>query len=84
MKVHVPKQFGQSEKKTHILPLLDEDEVTVPKEDLKGFDIRVDPANDQPTYKMYVRILRGTESVRTVLRWVGQMKAALVGVAITS
>ena len=52
-----------------ILPLIgDEDEVR--KEDLLTFTCRAVPANaNSTTYKMPVRILDGTESLRTIITW---------------
>ena len=82
MKIHVPKDYG-NKKVPHLLPLYEEDEDTVLKEDLKGFDIRANPAEEKPTYKVYLRALKGAESIRNTIRWVQEMGRVLTGVKVT-
>ena len=69
MKVVLPKSEGSAKKKP-LLPLVPDPEEELNASNSVSYLLRVKPAdNNSPTFKKYVRVLTGNESVRTVLSW---------------
>ena len=69
MKVAVPKNDGTSKKKP-LLPLVPDPEDELNASNSVSYLLKVKPTDvDSPTFKKYIRVLTGNESVRTVLTW---------------
>jgi hypothetical protein len=81
------KDDGKKEKVAHelILPLeVDPNEDKLSKEDSLAFYLRTTPSDkDSTTYKFTMRVLRGTESVRTIIKWFADVDKVLHGLNIT-
>ena len=71
-------------KKEAILPLVpSEDEKTLSSENSLQFMLLSNPANaDSPKYKVYCRILRGDEDVRTMINWAQDVERVIHGLAV--
>ena len=84
MKIAPPtKDFGS--KRAPLLPLVPEDGAEMNSTNSVSYSLRVNPADaDSPTYKKYVRVLTGNESVRAVLSWVTDTAMVKTGLNITS
>ena len=84
MKV-VPPKNESSTKKAPLLPLLPDalDEMTL--ENSVSYMLRTVPADaNSPQYKKYVRVLTGSESVRTKLRWAQDTQQVMTGLNVTT
>ena len=69
MKVAVPKNDGTYKKKP-LLPLVPDPEEELNASNSVSYLLKVKPSDaDSPTFKKYIRVLTGNESVRTVLTW---------------
>ena len=85
MKVVPPKDNGASSKKKPLLPLVPDTEDELNSSNSVSYSLRVTPSDaDSPTYKKYVRVLTGSEDVRTVLTWVADTALVITGLNITS
>jgi hypothetical protein len=83
MKVVMPKYFDDQGKALPILPLVPDEEDPASKEDMKSFNIRSRPADaGSPTFKTALRILRGHETVRTIIHWRVEMEKILTGLGV--
>ena len=72
MKVAVPKSDGYQKKSVKILLSLVDDESShkVTKANSLSFEAKVSPTEaDSSTYKLVIRILDGSESIRQLIRW---------------
>ena len=76
---------GSGNKKT-LLPLVPEATMQLTKDNLVSMMIATDPAHmdTTPKYKLSVLILKGGESVRTMLQWKRDVIKVLHGMAITT
>ena len=86
MKVVLPKNGGL-QKKPIVLSLKNEEEDKyLPKDKIRTFEIYTDPADtNSAKYKTVIRILDGTESLRTTLGWAtDSMPRIINGLAVTS
>ena len=85
MKVVPPKDNGGGSKKKPLLPLVPDSEDELNSSNSVSYSLRVTPSDaDSPTYKKYVRVLTGSEDVRTVLTWVSDTALVITGLNITS
>ena len=65
MKVVLPKNDGPVSKKKPLLPLVPDPEEELTASNSVSYHLRVKPSdNGSPTFKKYVRILTGNETVR--------------------
>ena len=81
----MPKDNADSAKSKPILPIVPDMEEEVPKEDLLSFSLRTDPTDaNSPTYKKTIRLIRGNESVREIIKWVAEARSILIGMNITA
>ena len=84
MKVVASKNDTGTAKREALLPL-----VPIPSEEMNSSNsvsylLRVKPSdNDSPTYKKYVRVLSGSEDVRTVIQWSRDQAACITGLNLT-
>ena len=84
MKVVPPKNDGPVSKKKPLLPLVPEPEEELTASNSVSYLLRVKPTdNDSPTFKKYVRILTGNESVRAVLTWSEDQTKVVRGLNLT-
>ena len=86
MKVSVPKNNNGSQKKApRILPLILDKDDTLAKEDSIAFNLRTTTTSaNSPTYKFTMRILKGTEDARTVIKWRTDIQKVITGLNITA
>jgi len=89
MKVVPPKNNGNgnggSIPRPAILPLQHEEEEQVPKHLLRTFDLLTDVAdNDSPKYRVYARILDGTESARITIKWRLEAEKIVTGLGVAN
>ena len=83
MKVAVPKNDGTSKKKP-LLPLVPDPEDELNASNSVSYLLKVKPTdNDSPTFKKYIRVLTGNESVRTVLTWSEDHSQVVRGLDLT-
>ena len=67
-----------------MLPLIPEEDDDLDSSNSVSYNLRVDPTNpDSPTFKKYVRVLRGGESVRACLQWSRDSAAVAKGLNVT-
>jgi hypothetical protein len=85
MKVAVPNNNGGGTPRPTILPLKPTEEEDIPKHLLRNFDLRtvVNDANC-PKHRVYIRVLDGTESARTTIKWRVDAEKIITGLAIAS
>ena len=85
MKVVPPKDNGDSHRKKPLLPLVPDAEDELNSSNSVSYSLRVTPSDaDSPTYKKYVRVLTGSEDVRTVLTWVADTALVITGLNIST
>ena len=86
MKISPPKNGSFSvTKRAAILPLVPEEAGELNSSNSVSYALRVTPADaDSPTHKKYVRVLTGSEDVRTVLTWIVDSKAVVRGLNVTT
>ena len=67
-----------------ILPIIDEaDDKNPPKTKIQSYDLLTDPDDkDSPKYRMTVRILDGTETLRATLLWRQNIPRVLEGLGM--
>ena len=83
MKVAVPKNDGTSKKKP-LLPLVPDPEDELNASNSVSYLLKVKPTDvDSPTFKKYIRVLTGNESVRTVLTWSEDHSQVVRGLDLT-
>ena len=77
---------GEDRKPKPILPLVgEEDDGKVPKTKVHTYDLLTDPTDAaSPKYKLTIRILDGTESLRTTLKWRQDIETVINGLALTN
>ena len=85
MKVVPPKEVSKTTSKI-LLPLEDDtDDQILTKSNSVSFDLRTVPAQaDSPTYKSLARVLEGTESARTILKWRADVAKVCRGLHVTT
>lgn len=80
-----PSKNNPNPKKAPLLPLIPDplDEMTA--ENSVSYSLRTNPTDaDSAKYKKTVRVLSGTESIRTVLRWSADTTQVLRGLNVTT
>ena len=85
MKIVPSKHSDAPTKKAPLLPLIPDplDEMT--SENSISYMLRTVPADaNSSTYKKYVRVLSGSETVRTMLRWGKDTQQVIVGLNVTN
>ena len=83
MKIATSKNEGTTKKKP-LLPLVPDPEEELNASNSVSYLLRVKPSdNDSPTFKKYIRVLSGNESVRTVLTWSEDQAQVIQGLNIT-
>ena len=71
-------------KKKPLLPLVPEPEDELSSSNSVSYLLRVKPSDaDSPTFKKYVRVLVGGESVRTIVNWSFDHSKVLEGLNIS-
>ena len=84
MKISVPGTYGY-DKKPAILPLKEDEDEKVPKENLKTFELKVSPTEaDSAKYKTSIRIIHGTEPVREIIKWTYEIEKIYKNVPINT
>ena len=88
MKVVLSKNDGKgsgSVPRPAILPLQPEEEDAVPKHLLRSFDLLTDVGDAaSPKHRVYSRVLDGTESARTTIKWRHDINKILDGLNLTT
>ena len=71
-------------KKQALLPLIPDEDEPMDSSNSVCYTLRVTPANDDsPTFKKYIRVLAGGESVRVCLQWSRDSTKVVTGLAIS-
>ena len=85
MKVVPPKEVSKTTSKI-LLPLEDDSEERIlTKSNSVSFDLHTIPGdNTSPTYKCLARVLEGTESARTILKWRADVAKVCSGLHVTT
>ena len=85
MKISIPKDNFMSSK-AELLPLVPESEIDIlDSSNSVRYDLKTSPAlADSATYRKTVRILTGSESVRTIIKWYKDVDTVLVGLNIAT
>ncbi len=85
MKIHLPKDYDSGKPKP-VLPLIDDEgDVPTSKENIRTFDLYSNPAdNTSAKYKSAIRVLQGTESLRTTIKWRKDAERILTGLALAN
>ena len=86
MKISVPNKEPKSPK-TFLLPLIEDDEMyRLDKSNSVVYNLKTQPAAGagSPEYKYQVRVLQGTEDVRAILKWKGDVFKVCVGLNVTT
>ena len=83
MKISMPKDNFMSAK-AELLPLVPESEVDVlDSNNSVRYELRTTPSDvNSPTYRKTVRILTGSESIRTIIKWSKDIEIILIGLNI--
>ena len=72
-------------KKKPLLSLVPEDDVPLTRENSIQLELKTNPTEDaSPKYKMSMRILEGSEDVRTILRWRRDLEQVTHGLNLTT
>jgi hypothetical protein len=80
-----PNAASSFTKKAHVLPLVPEKDAKKTQDNSVVFQLRIDPGElTSPTYKMAILILRGDESVRSILKWMEDSQKILTGLNVTT
>ena len=65
-----PSASNSLSKRAPLLPLIPDPLDKMDHENTCSFLLRTEPADaNSPTFKKYIRVLSGNESIRTVLKW---------------
>jgi len=85
MKVHLSKNYDSGKPKP-VLPLVDDEgDIPTSKENIRTFDLYSDPTdNTSAKYKSAIRVLQGTESLRTTIKWRKDAERIIAGMAIAN
>jgi hypothetical protein len=84
MKIVPPKQSPTPTKKNPLLPLVPDPLDEMKSENSVSFNLRTDPTDrNSSTYKKYVRVLSGSETIRTILKWAEDAAQVLLGLNVT-
>ena len=79
-----PTKHSSSTKKDPLLPLVPDPLDEMRTENSVSYNVRADPTDrDSSTYKKYVRILSGSESIRTILKWAEDTTQVIEGLNVT-
>ena len=83
MKISMPKDNFMSSK-AELLPLVPESEIDIlDSSNSVRYDLKTSPADAaSPTYRKTIRILTGSESIRTIIKWTQDLEIVLTGLAI--
>ena len=85
MKVSLPKDNFASSSKAELLPLeLDTlESETLDSSNSVRYELKTSPAEaDSPTYRKTIRILQGSESIRTIIQWVKDVDTVMIGLGL--